>query len=215
MWIILIALSSGSGIVVGSIGSVMMASFKRTILDDIGLEKLPDEPEKCYQLISEKCHYVQSWTKLDSYNISIFLFGMLFLLAGIVVEFIEAASRRLVTIDVLPFTWIPLLLAAIFITISVGLILSRFSLLIRLSKGRTNMRRSSLMDMEKNTNKKKKMSLPLYFWLFMIIPVMVSMFPFLVITFGTTPVISVLVIYTIAVIAYTIWTVTKQKRLNR
>ncbi len=199
LWL-LIVLGSGSGALVGIIGSVIASSFNRRILQDVGLAKLPADPRERYRLISERCWYASKWTKMDSYNLSVFIVGLVFLTSSLVIELVEAATRTQVTIDGMPITWILLLSAVIFVLLSLTMMMSRFSFLIHLSQASTSKEAPAIAA---RTAPAKQLRATSLVWLPMLVPLIAVILSFVATYVGTMAVIasSVLIVLLIVLAA--------------
>ncbi|KAA6443877.1 hypothetical protein [Bacillus atrophaeus] len=72
-------ISGAAALAVGSIGALVGSAFNRQILNTIGADSLPQDPKRKYALIAKHCRFLGEWNRFDSYNVSVFLLGILFL----------------------------------------------------------------------------------------------------------------------------------------
>ncbi|WP_406620852.1 hypothetical protein [Bacillus atrophaeus] len=72
-------ISGAAALAVGSIGALVGSAFNRQILNTIGVDSLPQDPKRKYALIAKHCRFLGEWNRFDSYNVFVFLLGILFL----------------------------------------------------------------------------------------------------------------------------------------
>ncbi|TCS97008.1 hypothetical protein [Hazenella coriacea] len=130
--ILYIIFMSSSGAVIGAISIIVQRSFQKKVLNDLGLDQLPKDPQECNQMLIKRCSYLRSWTNLDTLHVGVLLYGLLLLLCGLIVSFIEMITSEIVRVDVVPVNYGLLLTSFILILISSILILQRFWFVIRL-----------------------------------------------------------------------------------
>ena len=130
-WITAIA-GSLIAVVVAVIGSVLAFAYNKRILQDIGISHLPRETRKKYALIAYGCPYVRTWTHLDTFNLTVFSFGALLVVTGLIFEF--ASDGKKGTTDGCSFTLPFFLLAFILMTNAVILMINRMVQLINVYK---------------------------------------------------------------------------------
>ncbi|MCY8517362.1 hypothetical protein [Bacillus atrophaeus] len=125
-------ISGAAALAVGSIGALVGSAFNRQILNTIGVDSLPQDPKRKYALIAKHCRFLGEWNRFDSYNVFVFLLGILFLAGAgalVIIRF-EAGGTRFQDTLQLAF----LVNSLSWITVSSVLMLGRFIQLMHVYK---------------------------------------------------------------------------------
>lgn len=120
------------GPLAGLIGALVGGSFQKRILHDIGMDHYPKNPTEKYQLIAKHCPYASSWTRLDTYNLSLFLFGWILLANATIVSVIEMGKGKVVFVNHFPLNFPILIIATIFILLGGLMLVQRMIMIIKL-----------------------------------------------------------------------------------
>lgn len=206
-------LGSLLGTVLGTIGSIIGTAVNRRILQDVGLSTLPKDPKQRYRLIAERCAYIRTWTKMDTYNISVFILGLLFLIAGLILELIEAATRTPVTVDGFPITLFLLVIALIFLPLSFFMVISRLLMLMNLLKYAEGVELREPIEVEDQKKDSPRHYLTIWIVPCLTAPYVISSL-FIIKKFGLPLFFGVTLLFIIAVIGISLWDVKRNKKLN-
>ncbi|MEC0696831.1 hypothetical protein [Bacillus atrophaeus] len=125
-------ISGAAALAVGSIGALVGSAFNRQILNTIGVDSLPQDPKRKYALIAKHCRFLGEWNRFDSYNVFVFLLGILFLAGAGALVIIRFEVGGTPFQDTLQLAFLVNSLS--WITVSSVLMLSRFVQLVHVYK---------------------------------------------------------------------------------
>nr|WP_217365476.1 hypothetical protein [Bacillus velezensis] len=111
-------------LVVGLTGGIIGSAFNKRILDSIKADSFPKDPKTKYTLIAKHCGFLGKWSRYDSYNLSVFCIGMLFLAGAAVLAVMRFERSEMPFQDILQLAF--LVNALSWITISSILMIGRF-----------------------------------------------------------------------------------------
>ncbi|WP_445429976.1 hypothetical protein [Bacillus atrophaeus] len=125
-------ISGAAALAVGSIGAIVGSAFNRQILNTIGVDSLPQDPKRKYALIAKHCRFLGEWNRFDSYNVFVFLLGILFLAGAGALVIIRFEAGGTPFQDTLQLAFLVNSLS--WITVSSVLMLGRFVQLVHVYK---------------------------------------------------------------------------------
>ncbi|MED1016465.1 hypothetical protein [Bacillus atrophaeus] len=125
-------ISGAAALAVGSIGAIVGSAFNRQILNTIGVDSLPQDPKRKYALIAKHCRFLGEWNRFDSYNVFVFLLGILFLAGAGALVIIRFEAGGTPFQDTLQLAF--LVNSVSWITVSSVLMLGRFVQLVHVYK---------------------------------------------------------------------------------
>ncbi|PRR96648.1 hypothetical protein C6W24_13960 [Bacillus atrophaeus] len=125
-------ISGAAALAVGSIGALVGSAFNRQILNTIGVDSLPQDPKRKYALIAKHCRFLGEWNRFDSYNVFVFLLGILFLAGAGALVIIRFEAGGTPFQDTLQLAFLVNSLS--WITVSSVLMLGRFIQLMHVYK---------------------------------------------------------------------------------
>ncbi|MFJ5793016.1 hypothetical protein ACILR7_00810 [Bacillus atrophaeus] len=125
-------ISGAAALAVGSIGALVGSAFNRQILNTIGVDSLPQDPKRKYALIAKHCRFLGEWNRFDSYNVFVFLLGILFLAGAGALVIIRFEAGGTPFQDTLQLAFLVNSLS--WITVSSVLMLGRFVQLVHVYK---------------------------------------------------------------------------------
>ncbi|WP_343310900.1 hypothetical protein AAHT65_02035 [Bacillus atrophaeus] len=125
-------ISGAAALAVGSIGALVGSAFNRQILNTIGVDSLPQDPKRKYTLIAKHCRFLGEWNRFDSYNVFVFLLGILFLAGAGALVIIRFEAGGTPFQDTLQLAFLVNSLS--WITVSSVLMLGRFVQLVHVYK---------------------------------------------------------------------------------
>ncbi|WP_430742353.1 hypothetical protein [Bacillus atrophaeus] len=125
-------ISGAAALAVGSIGALVGSAFNRQILNTIGVDSLPQDPKRKYALIAKHCRFLGEWNRFDSYNVFVFLIGILFLAGAGALVIIRFEAGGTPFQDTLQLAFLVNSLS--WITVSSVLMLGRFVQLVHVYK---------------------------------------------------------------------------------
>ncbi|ADP33735.1 hypothetical protein [Bacillus atrophaeus] len=125
-------ISGAAALAVGSIGALVGSAFNRQILNTIGVDSLPQDPKRKYALIAKHCRFLGEWNRFDSYNVFVFLLGVLFLAGAGALVIIRFEAGGTPFQDTLQLAFLVNSLS--WITVSSVLMLGRFVQLVHVYK---------------------------------------------------------------------------------
>ncbi|ARW08185.1 hypothetical protein [Bacillus atrophaeus] len=125
-------ISGAAALAVGSIGAIVGSAFNRQILNTIGVDSLPQDPKRKYALIAKHCRFLGEWNRFDSYNVFVFLLGILFLAGAGALVIIRFEAGGTPFQDTLQLAFLVNSLS--WITVSSVLMLGRFVQLMHVYK---------------------------------------------------------------------------------
>ncbi|MBT2627015.1 hypothetical protein GXP75_09705 [Bacillus sp. HU-1818] len=125
-------ISGAAALAVGSIGALVGSAFNRQILNTIGVDSLPQDPKRKYALIAKHCRFLGEWNRFDSYNVFVFLLGILFLAGAAALVIIRFEAGGTPFQDTLQLAFLVNSLS--WITVSSVLMLGRFIQLMHVYK---------------------------------------------------------------------------------
>ncbi|MBU5261822.1 hypothetical protein [Bacillus atrophaeus] len=125
-------ISGATALAVGSIGALVGSAFNRQILNTIGVDSLPQDPKRKYALIAKHCRFLGEWNRFDSYNVFVFLLGILFLAGAGALVIIRFEAGGTPFQDTLQLAFLVNSLS--WITVSSVLMLGRFVQLVHVYK---------------------------------------------------------------------------------
>ncbi|MCY8975490.1 hypothetical protein [Bacillus atrophaeus] len=125
-------ISGAAALAVGSIGALVGSAFNRQILNTIGVDSLPQDPKRKYALIAKHCRFLGEWNRFDSYNVFVFLLGILFLAGAGALVIIRFEAGGTPFQDTLQLAFLVNSLS--WITVSSVLMLGRFVQLMHVYK---------------------------------------------------------------------------------
>ncbi|MCY8466189.1 hypothetical protein MOE20_04950 [Bacillus atrophaeus] len=125
-------ISGAAALAVGSIGALVGSAFNRQILNTIGVDSLPQDPKRKYALIAKHCRFLGEWNRFDSYNVFVFLLGVLFLAGAGALVIIRFEAGGTPFHDTLQLAFLVNSLS--WITVSSVLMLGRFVQLVHVYK---------------------------------------------------------------------------------
>ncbi|MCY9134374.1 hypothetical protein MOE66_06625 [Bacillus atrophaeus] len=125
-------ISGAAALAVGSIGALVGSAFNRQILNTIGVDSLPQDPKRKYALIAKHCRFLGEWNRFDSYNVFVFLLGVLFLAGAGALVIIRFEAGGTPFQDTLQLAFLVNSLS--WITVSSVLTLGRFVQLVHVYK---------------------------------------------------------------------------------
>ncbi|MCY8523433.1 hypothetical protein [Bacillus atrophaeus] len=125
-------ISGAAALAVGSIGALVGSAFNRQILNTIGVDSLPQDPKRKYALIAKHCRFLGEWNRFDSYNVFVFLLGILFLAGAGALVIIRFEAGGTPFQDTLQLAFLVNSLS--WITVSSVLMIGRFVQLVHVYK---------------------------------------------------------------------------------
>lgn len=121
-----------TGPIIGVIGGLIGSSFHQKILHDIQRNQYPKDPTEKYSLIAKRCPYARSWTRMDTYNLSVFLGGCGLLIVSIIISILELSKKEITYLGTFPMLYPLLILSFILILLGGMMIVQRFLMILKL-----------------------------------------------------------------------------------